>query len=414
VTEPRRVVATGLGIASSIGMDIDSFWGSLENGETGIKPLTVLDTSEHKTKYGGEIDSAAISDALKVLNFRPDDRAVSLAQIASAQALEEVGLFKPGTAPEPSDTATLFGTGAGASGALFTTYKGYNEKGLRGIRPTTVPRCMANAVTAQLSMKFRLTGTNYVTVCACAASTTAIGLAFRMIRDGYSNRVLCGGTDSLFDPVAFGSWNNLGVMSKDPNPKTACKPFDLNRDGCVLGEGAAAIVLEDMDSAIARGAQIHAEIIGYGESSDALHITSPNVDGQAKAIRLALESADISAEDVALINAHGTATKANDSTESASIRKVFGAAADNIPVVSNKSYIGHLLGASGAAELVASILMLKHGKIVPNLNLTQPDPECNLNLPTGSAIDLNGNIVVKNSFGFGGHNSVLVIKGVEK
>ena len=414
MTEPRRVVATGLGIASPIGMDIDSFWNALENGETGIKPLTLLDTSEHKTKVGGEIDSDAISSALKRLNFRPDDRAISLAQIASAQALEEVGLFTPGEPPEPSDTAAIFGTGAGATNALFATYKGYAEKGLRGLRPTTVPRCMANAITAQLSMKFRLTGPNYVTVCACAASTTAIGLAFRMIRDGYIPRVLCGGTDSLFDPASFGSWNNLGVMSKDPNPQTACKPFDKNRDGCILGEGAAAIVLEDMESAKNRGAQIYAEIIGYGESSDALHITSPNTDGQVKAIRMALDSASIQPEEVALINAHGTATKANDSTESTSIRTVFGKDADSIPVVSNKSYFGHMLGACGAGETLASILMLEHGKIVPNLNLTEPDPECNLNLPTGSAIDLTGNIVVKNSFGFGGHNSVLVIKGVEK
>ena len=234
-----------------------------------------------------------------------------------------------------------------------------------------------------------------------------------MIRDGYTSQILTGGADAFFEPVTFAAWNNLGVMSKDSDPSRACKPFDAERDGCVLGEGAAALVLEDLEHALARGASIHAEIIGYGESSDARHITSPSAEGQAVAIRAALDCARISPEDTAIINAHGTATKANDETEAASIRDVFGTLTERIPVVSNKSYFGHMLGASGAAETIASILMLKHGKVTPNLNLQNPDPACPLNLPRGTAIDLEGDIIVKNSFGFGGNNAVLVIKRAE-
>jgi len=399
-----------MGIASSIGLNLDTFWKSLMGGTSGIKPITQIDTTGFRTSIGGEIPSADIEQELKDLGFRPDDRCVNVSILAAAQALREVGLFSPGEQVTHSDTGVIFGTGVGAASSLFTAYSAYCEKGLKGVRPTTVPRCMANSITAQLSMKFGLTGPNYVTVCACASATTAIGAAFRMIRDGYSAQILAGGADAFFEPVTFAAWNNLGVMSKDPDPAAACKPFDAARDGCVLGEGAAALVLEDMDNAKARGATIYAEIIGYGESSDACHITSPSPEGQAKAMRSALACAGISESQVSLINAHGTATKANDKTEADSIRMVFGENADNIPVVSNKSYFGHMLGASGAAETVASVLMLKNRKIVPNLNLTTPDPECDLCLPTGSAIDLEGDIVVKNSFGFGGNNAVLVLK----
>jgi 3-oxoacyl-[acyl-carrier-protein] synthase II len=394
-------------------MDIAAFWSALSSGRTGIRTFTQLDTTGLRTSVGGEIPSDEIVSALKSIDARPDERCVNLAQIASAQALLEAGIITQGSPAIPSQAGVIFGTGVGAAHSLYSAYSAYNEKGFKGVRPTTVPRCMANSITAQLSMMFGLTGPNYVTICACASATTAIGAAFRMVRDGYTSQILSGGADAFFEPVTFAAWNNLGVMSRDPNPATACKPFDAERDGCVLGEGAAALVLEDLDHALSRGATIHAEILGYGESSDARHITSPSAEGQALAIRAALECAGVSPEDTALINAHGTATKANDETEAASIRDVFGSAAERIPVVSNKSYFGHMLGASGAAETIASILMLENGKITPNLNLQNPDPACPLNLPNGSAIDLEGDIIVKNSFGFGGNNAVLVIKRAE-
>ncbi len=394
-------------------MTADSFWSSLSSGTTGIRPITQIATDEFRTRIGGEIPQEQIDSSLKELGFRPDERSVSLAHIATAQALADAGLFTAGEPPVRSEAGVIYGTGVGAAHSLYAAYSAFAEKGMKGVRPTTVPRCMANSITAQLSMKFGLTGPNYVTVCACASATTAIGAAFRMIRDGYATQMLSGGSDAFFEPVTFAAWNNLGVMSRDPDPNRACKPFSADRDGCVLGEGAGTIVLENLEHALSRGAAIHAEIIGYGESSDAKHITSPSMDGQVQAMRAAIKCAGINPAQAALINAHGTATKANDETEASSIREVFGKAADSIPVVSNKSYFGHMLGASGASETIASILMLKNGKVVPNLNLENPDPACSLNLPTGSTIDLQGDIVVKNSFGFGGNNAVLVLKRAE-
>lgn len=406
----KRVAVTGMGIATASGLDLQTFWQNLSAGKSGIKKITQLDTSDFKTTAGGEIDSELITATMKKLSLRLEDRTVNLALLASAQALTEAGVIKPDEPPVPSDTAVIFGTGVGSANTMFATFSAFMEKGVKGVRPTTIPRCMVNAVTAQLSLKFRLTGPNYVTICACSSATTAIGTAFRMIRDGYATRVLSGGADSFFDPLTFSGWNNLGVMSKNTDPEKACRPFDSNRDGCVLGEGAGALVLENMDSALARGAMIRGEVVGFGESSDAEHITSPSVEGQTRAIKSALDSAGIGTRDVSLVNAHGTATIANDTTESASIRSVFGDYADDLPVVSNKSYFGHLLGASGAAETVASILMLENRLITPNLNLDNQDPECKINLPKGTAIDLPGNIIVKNSFGFGGNNAVLVLK----
>jgi 3-oxoacyl-[acyl-carrier-protein] synthase II len=286
----------------------------------------------------------------------------------------------------------------------------YMEKGLRGIRPTTIPRCMSNAVTAQISMRFRLTGPNYVIISACTSSTNAIGTAFRMIRDGYAEQVLCGGAESLFDPATYGAWNNLGVMSRNPDPAKSCRPFDAARDGCVLGEGAAALMVESLDSARQRGARIRAELIGYGESSDAEHITSPSAEGQARAIRAALASAGIQPADIGFINAHGTATKANDTCESQSVRMALGDAADRIPVASNKSFFGHLLGAAGAIEALVTILGLESGNVPPNLNLDNPDPACNLNFVGNAAMAIASPIAMKNSFGFGGDNAVLVLR----
>jgi len=269
---------------------------------------------------------------------------------------------------------------------------------------------MANALSAQLSMRFRLTGPNYVIVCACTSATSAIGTAFRMIGDGYSDAVLCGGAESVFEPATFAAWNNLGVMSRNPDPRRACRPFDAARDGCVLGEGAGALVLESLDRAAGRGARIRAEVIGFGESSDAEHITRPSVEGQTRAIQAALASAGLAPADIGFINAHGTATKANDECESRSIRAALADAAERIPVASNKSYFGHLLGAAGAVETIVAILGLEHGRVPPNLNLDAPDPAGGLRLVGNAPLAVAAPVVMKNSFGFGGNNAVLMLR----
>jgi 3-oxoacyl-[acyl-carrier-protein] synthase II len=355
------------------------------------------------------VESAALAAEVGARKLPSADRTCQLALLASDQALRQAGLIT-GEAPfPPREVPVLIGSGAGCMPSLFEAFAGYHAKGVRGIRPTTVPRCMTNAISSSISMHFRLTGTNFVTVSACSASTIAIGLAFRMIRDGYAEQVLCGGADAPFDPLTFGSWDNLGVMSRNPDPAQACRPFDAKRDGCVLGEGAAALIVESAESAKRRGAAVRASILGYGESSDADHITRPSVEGQARAMALAIQSAGLGPGDIGFVSAHGTATKANDECESQSLRAVLGPHVDRVPVLSNKSYFGHLLGASGAVETVAAIIAMETGTLPPNLNLVEPDPLCSLRLVGSRPEPTDARIAMKNSFGFGGTNAVLIL-----
>ena len=426
MTQRRRVVVTGLGIASPIGLDEGEVWANLLAGRGGIDHLSALDTTDYRVGIGAEVDSEEMKARLKALGRRPIDRALDLALVASADALDHAGLGLDSGAPDGEtsqdgvsrdgagrDIGVIFGTGVGSAQSHHTAFTAFAERGPRGLRPTTVPKCMYNAISAGLSIRFRLTGPNFMVVSACTSATNAIGTAYRQVRDGYADTVLCGGAEGFFDPFFFGVWNNLRVLSTNPNPASACRPFDADRDGCVLGEGAGALVIESLDRALARGARPRGEIIGYGESSDAAHITSPSVDGQAAAMRRALEEAGVEPGELGMINAHGTATEANDLSESRSIRQVLGAAADRVPVVANKSYFGHTLGASGALETIVTLLALEEGVVPPNLNLECPDPECDVALAGREPSPLSSPLAMKNSFGFGGGNGVLVLRRSE-
>lgn len=414
MNDKRRVVVTGLGIVSALGLDDKTFWDALASGKSGIAGITAFDVTAYKCRCGSEVDTALFTQALQARKIPLcDDRTVDFALLASAQALDQAGIIQGPPPYSPCETATILGTGVGASHSLFNCFTSFAAKGLRGLRPSSVPRCMANAVSSQVSMRFRLTGPNYVIVSACTSATTAIGIGWRMIRDGLIDRVLCGGSDAPFDPFVFGGWNNLGVMSSNPEPARACRPFDSARDGCILGEGASVLVLESLDSARTRGARIRGEICGFGESSDAEHITRPSPEGQARAIRAALASAGMAPADIGFINAHGTATKANDECEAQSIRLALGPDADRIPVASNKSFFGHLLGAAGAIETLATLLALENSALPPNLNLDHPDPACHLNLVGKTAAPTTAAVAMKNSFGFGGNNAVLILKRFE-
>jgi 3-oxoacyl-[acyl-carrier-protein] synthase II len=408
--DDRRVVVTGIGVLSACGVNEAELWDNMMAGRSGIAELEAFDTSGYKVKIGAEVDDERLQPMIEALGRRPVDRAHDLALVASAQALEQSGLVTGPPPHEEQDVAVIFGTGVGSAQSHFNAFTAFSNKGVRGLRPTTVPRCMYNAISAGISIRFNLTGSNFVVVSACTASTNAIGAAFRQVRDGHADIVLCGGSDAFFDPFFFGVWNNLGVLSKIPEPAAACRPFDSDRKGLVLGEGAGALVLETLSSATRRGARIRGEIAGYGESSDATHITSPSAEGQAKAIRRALDSAGMSPRDVGFINAHGTATAQNDVCESKSIRAVFGEAASSVPVASNKSYFGHTLGASGAIETIVTLLGLEAGRMPPNLNLENPDPECDVLLVGGEPQELSSAVAMKNSFGFGGCNAVLILK----
>lgn len=409
MSDKRKVVITGMGVVTGLGFDTATLWQNMMEGCCGIRNIEDFDVSDYKTPYGCLVDNSNLESALKRLNIKPLERTVDMAMVASDQALVQAGLMDPGAGVVDREMAVVFGTAVGSTHGIYKAYTGFAEKGLRGLRPTTVPRCMANVISSQISIRYRLTGPNYVMVSACASSTLAIGNAFRMIRDGYVQQALCGGSDAIFEPASFGSWNNLGVMSRNPDPVKACRPFDADRDGCVLGEGAGALVIESYESAVSRKARILAEILGYGESSDASHITSPSPEGQARAIKMALETAGVDARDIRFINAHGTATRANDTCECKSIKQCFGAHTDRVPVASNKSFFGHMLGASGATETVVTVLGLNNGKVPGNLNLDNPDPGCELNFVGGRPMEISAGPIMKNSFGFGGNNAVLII-----
>lgn len=400
---------TGLGVASAVGTDIETFWDNLAAGRGGVDRLRSLDTSAFKVGIGAEVDADAVRAALRRLRRRPTDRAVDLGLVAAADALEAAGLIDETPPRESRPVAVILGTGAGSAESHTTGQQRFHQRGVRGLRPSTVPRCMYNSISASISIHFRLTGINYVVVSACTSATNAIGMAWRMVRDGYADTVLTGGADGFFDPFYFGIWNNLGVMSANPDPARACRPFDVDRDGTVFGEGAGMLVIESWDRARSRGARIRGEIVGYGESSDASHLTSPSAEGQAAAMRAALESAGIAPGDLGAVNAHGTATRANDVCESESIRAVLGHAADRVPVSANKSCFGHTLGASGGIEAIAALLGIERGLLPPNLNLENPDPACNVRLVGGEPERLERPLVMKNSFGFGGSNGVLVL-----
>jgi len=407
----RRVAITGLGIVSAVGLNEEEVWGSLISGGSGIGPLTSFDASECAVQIGAEIDDAELLPRLKARRIRKRDRSVALALEAAGQALEGAGLRSPEAATEgDSDIATFVGCGVGPAESLYAGFQRFAKVGPTRMRPSSVPTFMANGLSANLSMQYRLKGTNQTVVAACTSSTNAIGHAVRAIRHGYVPTALCGGAEATFDPFYYGVWTNLGVLSSIEDPARAYRPFASDRDGCLLGEGAGMLVLEDWDRAVARGAEIRGEILGYGESSDATHMTNPEVEGQSGAISNALRDAGVEPSQVGYINAHGTATKVNDSLECQSIRTALGSATDSIPVGSCKAAFGHLLGASGAVETIATLLALEHGVLPPNLNLENPDPACDVKLIGGEAEPTDAEIAMKNSFGFGGGNAVLVLR----
>lgn len=410
----ERVVITGLGIVSPLGLAEEEIWRRLVDRETGLRPLTAFDTkaflSPYKVEMAAQVDDQAVIDGLAAMGRRPLDRALDLALIAGDRALRQAGLIAE-PPYEPQEIPVLVGTGTGSAQSHFESFQRFAAKGPKGVLPSSVPRMMYNAISANLSMHFKLTGANYVVVSACTSAANAIGDAQRRIRGGETAVVLAGGADGFLDPFFYGVWNNLGVLSANPDPALVCRPFDVDRDGTALGEGAAMLVLESLASARRRGAVVRAEVLGYGESSDAGHITGPSAQGQARAITRALDHAGIGPQAVGYVNAHGTGTRSNDSTECAALRLALGKAADTALVGSCKSSLGHTLGASGALESAITVLALERLLAPPNFNLANPDPECDVRLVGREAEPIERPVALKNSFGFGGGNAVLVLAG---
>lgn len=410
MNDDRRVAVTGIGLVTAIGQTETTVWENLLCGRTGLRSLRNPALADNHVRHGAEVD-VPLLEPLVPPSLRRADRTVKFAAESGRQALIAAGYPVDGSIAAEG-IATLCGCGCGPTETLFTSYGRFAEKGAKGMRPSTVPSCMANSLSAALSIHFQLTGSNYTVASACTSSTNALGIGFRMIRDGHVDAVLCVGADSCFDPFHYGCWNNLGVFSTVAEPERAVRPFAADRNGTLLGEGAGALLLESFARARRRGVRIRGEIAGYGESSDATHITGPSAAGQARAIRAALASAGIAPDAIGYVNAHGTGTEANDLTEAQAIREAFGPATEVIPVGATKSFFGHTLGASGAIETIGTLLALEERRAPPNLNLETPDPACPVRVIGASPEAITGEYAMKNSFGFGGGNAVLVLRRV--
>ena len=399
----RKVVITGLGVVSAIGNNAAEFWTSLSDGRTGIGQIAKTDVTGLRFQNAGEVkgfDASAHFDEKALLWLDPF---AQFGIVAAREAIADSGIEFSDDLKEMSGVIT--GSCLGGKTTEDEQFRQlYGEKRQR-YPPTIIPRAMANAVASHVSMEFRLSGPTFTTSTACSSANHAIGQAFWLIRQGALDAAVAGGSEA---PLCFGNlkaWEAMRVVSPD-----TCRPFSKDRSGMVLGEGAAMFVLETAESAIARGANIYAEIAGFGMSADAHHLTMPLSTGAAKAMRSALADGDIAPESIGYINAHGTATQANDAMESTAIRQVFGERTPGIYVSSTKSMHGHTLGAAGAIEAAATVLGMKNGTLPPNANFNEHDPECDLNIIANAAVDAKVEAAISNSFAFGGLNAVLAFR----
>jgi nodulation protein E len=402
----RRVAITGIGILSPFGRGRGAALDAFRNARSGVRRIESIDTTELNCRIAGEVPNAAHDGA-----FRGFDRFSRFALIAAEEAVTQARL--PESDVDPHRFGALIGTGMGGCETLDAGYRRVYKDGQTRVPPTMIAWSMYNAAASAVSTHFGAKGPAYAVVSACASSAHAIGQAFHAVRDGQADVMLAGGSDA---PLTFGTiraWEAMRVLAIDnEHPEEACRPFSADRQGLVLAEGAAVLVLEEWSRAQHRGQQILGEIAGFGITSDAGHVTDPSADGAARAIRMALQDGSLAADDVGYINAHGTATRANDPTETAAIKQTFGGRAYDIPVSSTKSMHGHTMGASGAIEIAASLLAVNEGFIPPTINLHRPDPACDLDYVPNTARQLRVAVFLSNSFGFGGMNGVIAVRSL--
>ena len=402
----KRVVITGEGSISPLGLNSQSLWNNLVNGISGIDYISNFDTENFSVKIAGEVKNFEPNDFFDTKDARKLDRFTMFGLIAAEQALKNAKF-------ESSECGVIVGTGVGGMHTLEDEHKKLIKKGQRGVSPFYVPKMIPNIAGGQIAIKHNLLGLNFSMSTACSSATDAIGMAYRLISSGYSKAILCGGAEGSITPLTLSGFANMKALSKNnENPQGASRPFDKDRDGFILSEGAGMLVLEDFDEAKKRDANIIGEIIGYGITNDAFHITQPDNEsiGASNAINMALNDASIDTFDVGYINAHGTSTYFNDMLETQAIKKIFGNDAKNVSISSTKSMTGHLLGAAGAIEAITCINALRSGIIPPTINYNNPDPECDLDYTPNESINKDINISMSNSFGFGGHNSVVIFK----
>ena len=407
----KRVVVTGIGMLSSLGQSPDVTWDGLVAGQSGIDYITLFDTEALETKFGGEVKGFEPIDHMNRKDARHMDRFAQLAVAASQQAVERSKI--PISANNQSEIGIIIGSGIGGLGTIYNQVKVMLEEGPSRLSPFLVPMMIPDMAAAQVSINLGLRGPNLCTTTACSSGSDAIGIAREHILRGDAVAMLAGGSESIMTPVGIAAFNALKAIStRNDEPKLASRPFDSERDGFVISEGAAVLILEELAHARERGADILAEIISYGASADAHHITQPieTGEGAARAMQNALDKAGLRPDEIDYINAHGTSTPLNDRMETKAIKTVFGPHAHNIPVSSTKSMIGHAIGGAGALEAAICIMTIQHGIIPPTINLTHPDPDCDLDYVPNVARRAEVTTVLSNSFGFGGHNSTLIFR----
>ncbi len=407
----HRAVITGMGVISPVGNHLDEFWNNLIEGKSGIGLLTRFDTSNLPTKVAAEVKNFEPTDWINKKESRHMDRFAQFAMAAAKMALQDSGLDLDKVDKERA--GAVMGCGIGGVITFEEQKEVLMAKGSGRITPFFVPMLISNMAAAHLSIEFGLQGSSMTIATACASATNAIGEALRIIQRGEADVVFCGGTEAPITSLAFAGFCAAKTMSTEKdNPEQASRPFDKRRSGFVMGEGAGVLVLESLEHAKARGAHIYAELAGYGSTSDAYHITTPipGGAGATRAMRLALEDAGISLEDVDYINAHGTSTGPNDATETAAIKTLFGSYASKLAISSTKSMTGHLMGAAGAIEAIICAISIERGAIPPTTNYGEPDPECDLDYVPNVARKQEVNVAMSNSLGFGGHNATVVLK----
>ena len=406
----KRIVITGMGLVSPVGNTVEESWGGIRAGQSGIDWITLFDAELVANRVAGEVKNLDLAQKFGRREMRRMDRAQMLALIAAEEALADAAIEI--TDDNQYDVGVVVGSGIGGIVTVVQALRGFEAKGHRGVSPVIVPALLHDGISSRVSMSFGLKGPNYNITAACATSNNSLGDAADMIRMGRAKVMVAGGSEACIMPMVISGFNNMKVLTNTEDiPQKAPRPFDAHRDGFVAAEGAALLILEDLDHALERGANIYAELTGYGHTSDAFHVTAPNPDGvdAAEAMRRAMQEARISPSDVSYINAHGTGTQLNDKSETLAIKLALGEQAYHIPISSTKSMTGHILGATAAAEAIFAIKAIEDSFVPPTINLETPDPECDLDYTPQIGRDHPIDHVLSNSFGFGGHNTAVVI-----
>jgi len=407
----RRVVITGCGVISPIGIGMEDFWNSLASGKSGVSRVSSFDASQFSTQICAEVKNFEPEKYIDKKKVRKMDRFTQLAFAAAKTAIEDAKLDIK--REDPFRVGVIVGSGIGGIATVAQEHRILLEKGPRRVSPFMIPMLITNIAAGEIAIAYNIQGPNYSLSSACATSNHTVGDALRLIRYGDADVIIAGGSEAAITPLGLAGFCSAKALStRNDDPEHASRPFDRDRDGFVMGEGAGIVILESLDHALSRGASIRAELIGYGATDDAYHITAPSPDGQsaARAMSNALVDGGIKPGEVDYINAYGTSTPLNDKVETLAIKKVFGDYAYKIPVSSNKSMIGHLLGAAGVVELIATILSMEKEMIPPTINYEFPDPECDLDYVPNKARPKKINVALSNSLGFGGHNATLVVR----